>query len=356
MTNDTSLTTDITADNGFMTVQQDTALGYEGAQVCGLCHVDTHDGWLSTLHAGAFDTLKAAKMDKNASCIPCHTVGFGTPNGFVDEATTPHLVGVQCENCHGPASGHVKRLLKPNNEVDETRLPLRTKAAEMCGGCHTDAHHPTYEEWSSSVHGTTTIPAEEFADPTNGPPRMLTCGACHSAATRLALLQGVEDMQVNGITDASKFSPTMPSTQEASTTAITCVTCHDPHEKTAVARAQLRFPLASTVPYSYNTGTNFAANFNPNVQTCAQCHNMRGATWQSSGRPPHHSPQYNILIGNGGFVAGATNVPQSSHMEIETQCAQCHTHPQNSGRKSPKRRPITWDTNSHPASKRAAVP
>jgi hypothetical protein len=320
VTNANTLTAQIDSEIGFLSVQQTPAPDYAGAEACGRCHDDTHAEWMTTAHAGAFDTLKSIHMDKNPSCVVCHTVGYGTPNGFMDEATTPQLAGVQCENCHGPAAGHAAHPLDSHNQVDLTKIPVRTLSAEMCGGCHSDVHHPTYEEWSISVHGTTQIPAEEFADPTNGPPRMATCGACHSAATRVALLNEVEIHP-----NPPDFNPELPSTQEASTTPITCAACHDPHSKTD-AGAQLRFPLASKVPYSYSTATNFAANFNPDVQTCAQCHNMRGATWTGTSRPPHHSPQYNVLIGNGGYQAGVTNAPQSAHMDIETQCAQCHTH------------------------------
>ena len=319
VTNAQTFETPIDSEIGFLTVEQSPAPLYAGAERCGLCHYDTHEGWLTTRHAGALDTLKKIGMGNNASCLPCHTVGFGTPNGYKDEATTPHLAGVQCENCHGPAGAHASRPLD-NFGVVEARLPVKTLSGEMCGGCHTDAHHPTYDEWATSAHGTTEIPEEEFADPVSGPPRMLTCGACHSAATRLALLK-----ETLRNPDPTKFNPKMPSTQEASETPITCAACHTAHAKTDNP-AQLRFPLHSEIPYSYTTSTNFAANYNPQVQTCAQCHNMRGASWTGTSRPPHHSPQYNLLIGQGGFDAGVTNVPQSFHMKIENQCAQCHTH------------------------------
>ena len=315
-TNVTSMTAPIDGEIGFLTLQQDPAPSYAGAEKCSVCHYDSHGSWLTTRHANALQTLKNIKQDKNSACLACHTVGYGTPNGYVDEATTPHLAGVQCESCHGPADGHVTRLLDHNNQVDRTRIPLKTLAAEMCGGCHTDAHHPTYDEWATSGHGSLEIPEEEFASPETGPARMATCGACHSGATRLALLNGT----------LKGKAPVMPTTEEAAGTAITCAVCHAVHEKTENP-AQLRFPLHSEMPYSYTTATNFTANYNPQVQTCAQCHNMRGATWKGTSRPPHHSPQYNLLIGNGGYDAGITNVPQSAHMKIENQCAQCHTHP-----------------------------
>lgn len=316
VTNANNLTTALEGEVGILAVQQDPAPAYAGAKACLFCHSDYQGSWMETAHAGALQSLKAAHSDKNASCLPCHTIGYGSPNGYKDEETTPEFAGVQCESCHGPAAAHAK------HPLDKSKRPIKTLAAEMCGGCHTDAHHPTYDEFAKSAHGTTLIPEEEFADPTNGPPRMLTCGACHSAATRVALLNGVEEMNRYG----TPFSPEMPSTEEASTTAITCVACHDAHSKTEHG-AQLRFPIASKVPYSYLTATNFAANYNEQVQTCGQCHNLRGATWTGTSRPPHHSPQYNMLIGDGGFVAGSTNVPQSAHMDLTKQCAQCHTHP-----------------------------
>jgi hypothetical protein len=318
VTNTTTAVLPSDGEVGFLSVEQTPAPGYAGAEACGRCHDDTHADWLTTAHSGALDALKAIKMDKNSSCLPCHTVGYGTPNGYVDEATTPQLAGVQCENCHGPAAEHAAHPLDHNNQVDLTKIPIRTMSAEMCGGCHTGDQHPTYEEWSTSVHGTTQVPAEEFADPVSGPGRMTTCGACHSAATRVALMDAQE---INP--DPTTYSPVLPSTQVASTTPITCVTCHDPHFKTANG-AQLRFPMASKVFYSYSTSTNFAANFNDQVQTCGQCHNLRGGQWTDTSRPPHHSPQYNMLIGMGGYEAGITNVPQSLHMDVDTQCTHCH--------------------------------
>jgi hypothetical protein len=326
VTNATTLSAASSEDIAFFTVSQNPPPIYAGADKCGLCHYDTHQNWLTSRHAQAFQTLKDAHQDQNASCLPCHTVGYGSPNGFKDEATTPQFAGVQCENCHGPAGGHASSPLNEFDQVDQTKIPLQTYSAELCGGCHTDVHHPNYEEWAVSVHATTPVAEEEFSDPVNGPGRMLTCGACHSAATRVTLLHGVEQFPDPGDFQANITTNDMPSTVEAASTTITCVACHNPHLETGY-EPQLRFPRSSMMPYSYSTSTNFAANFNADVQTCGQCHNMRGAAWTDTSRPPHHSPQYNILIGNGGYEAGSTNAPQSAHMAIPDQCIQCHVHP-----------------------------
>lgn len=290
---------------------------YVGAARCGDCHPDAHESWMTTVHEGALDTLKAIHVDKNPTCLKCHTVGYGLPNGFKDESTTPHLAGVQCENCHGPGGAHVK---KP---TDKLRQPVISLTAKICGGCHQDVHHPTYEEWETTLHAEVTEGGLGMSNPDGSAviSRMNTCGACHSGAVRQAFVKAAEE--------AAEVEPgdppppvEYPTGTEAAHTGITCAVCHEPHS--AELPAQLRYPMASLTPYSYNTGTNFTSQYKPEINVCGQCHNMRGAAWTSSGRPPHHSPQYNILIGNGGYQGTNNTPPQSSHMQIDTQCAHCH--------------------------------
>jgi hypothetical protein len=268
---------------------------------------------MQTGHAKALESLKAIKQDKNSECLVCHTVGYGTPLGYQDEARTPHLAGVQCENCHGPGGSHVA------NVRDPSARPKVTVAAEVCGGCHNDFHHPTFDEWKLSRHATVT---EDVGDSIlqQGEPRMLACGICHSGAVRTALLQGLE-----------RPGTPLPSRQDAASFPITCAVCHESHgsapNTASSPPAQLRHPVSSTENYSYSTAatSSFASQYNPNIQLCGQCHNMRGARWQDTSRPPHHSPQYNLLIGQGGYDLGRPII--SAHGEFENQCVLCHTHP-----------------------------
>jgi hypothetical protein len=317
-----SLNVTLPGELGFFRVQSgrpvsDAATGgtlnYVGATACLDCHSQAHDTWAQTGHASALQTLKAVQQDKNSACLVCHTVGFGTPLGFKDEATTPHLAGVQCENCHGPGGNHVA------NVRDPSVRPKVTVAAEVCGGCHTDFHHPTFDEWKLSGH------AKPNADVSasillQGESRMLACGVCHSGAVRTALLEGLDHP-----------GTPLPSREDAAFFPITCAVCHDAHANmptpSKLPDPQLRNPVFSTKNFSYNTGTNttFAAQYDPNVQLCGQCHNMRGARWQDTSRPPHHSPQYNLVIGQGGFDLGKPSM--AAHGEIENQCVHCHTHP-----------------------------
>ena len=120
---------------------------------------------------------------------------------------------------------------------------------------------------------------------------MLSCGVCHSAPVREALLEQLEHP-----------STPLPSRVDAAYFPVTCAVCHDAHQNMAqppqLPNPQLRNPVYSTNNFSYDTSTNttFAAQYDPDIQLCAQCHNLRGAGWQDTSRSPHHSPQYNILI------------------------------------------------------------
>jgi hypothetical protein len=318
-TTELTLTVPMDASMGFLRVSGPAA-EYVGSDRCLLCHPEQHETWAQTKHAVAHQSLKNIGQGANAACLACHTVGYGFPTGFKDEATTPGMAGVQCENCHGPGKAHAS---KPS---DLTKRPISTRAGMMCGGCHNDAHHPTYDEWETAGHAE--VSAELVSgflntDVAAAQSRMRSCGACHSGAVRLAFL--------NGFVNAE--DPVYPEGAEAAEIGITCAVCHDPHSKTANP-GQLRNPLASMTPFSYSTSTNtsFAKQYGEGgkeVNLCGQCHNARGAQATDTSRPPHHSPQYNVLIGGIGVLN--TNIaavaPQSPHRDITTQCVHCHTHP-----------------------------
>ena len=293
---------------------------YAGAAVCLECHEDIHTTVSATRHAGAF----ANAPDGQAYCLACVTVGYGLPTGFIntnDARSLNQLTGVQCENCHGPAANHAAN---PEDFVVRPRVEL---AATVCGGCHTGTERSQYDEWLTSGHAT-------VSEPDMNPN---TCGRCHIGPARLAMLK-------------EKLVP-----QNDHTVAVGCAVCHDPHatrvfanvlngvhtnvvggftvvitntQLGAVYTSQLRNPLSSTNDYFLTTADVFSSKYDPNINVCAQCHNHRGASWASSTRPPHHSPQYNILLGTIGELetgsVTATNAVPGTHHLAEKQCVGCH--------------------------------
>ncbi|MEI8290400.1 MAG: PKD domain-containing protein [Verrucomicrobiota bacterium] len=120
---------------------------YSGSGSCSSCHGATYDKYYGTAHASALSTLQNIGMGSNPSCIPCHTVGYGQQSGYTDSTATPHLANVGCESCHGPAGWH--------KDYDHNNIhPAVSIDPAICGNCHQDSHHPTYEEYSETKHAT----------------------------------------------------------------------------------------------------------------------------------------------------------------------------------------------------------
>ena len=338
-----NLTTTITKlySNAFFRVSG-PAPHYAGYQVCIGCHNNICRYETNTEHAIAFSnpTFVAAGGQTNANCLACHTVGYGLPTGFVSAAATPKLAGVQCENCHGPAANHAA------NPDDFTVIPRVDIAATVCGGCHNSTSvypvAPTFMEWSASGHGA--VVPDVLSSMASSANNISSCGRCHSGSARLALLAG----QNPAVTLTNDFN-----------VAITCAVCHDPHAVTAwtnglngvitfnnpltgnatvitntalgaVYTNQLRCALASTNDFFLKTSDVFTNVYNPNINVCAQCHNDRGTAWTDTSRPPHHSPQYNMLLGTVGELAtGTTPGLPATHSRLEMQCVACHMQPAN---------------------------
>ncbi len=315
---------------------------YAGAMACAECHGNIYNTQTNTPHAQAFANLQRIHQDTNPTCLPCHTVGYGLPTGFTNALQTPLLAGVQCVNCHGPAGTHQA------NPAYPPAVPRDDVAAQVCGGCHSReltpasvvAHHPmgfSFEDWSASPHGT--VVPDALQSMARSASSITTCGRCHSGSAREALLEGENP----SVTVSNDYD-----------VAITCAVCHDPHQTYVwtnnlngviaftnqlsptqapytftnnvlgmVYTNQLRSPLASL--QDYHASGNFATNYNASINICAQCHNDRGAAWTDTSRAPHHSPQYNMLLGTVGVLVDGTtpNFP-SAHSRLEMQCVECH--------------------------------
>ncbi len=262
---------------------------YVGADTCAQCHVGPHGTWTSTIHASALANITPF-ANTNPACLPCHTVGFGLPSGFVDEATTPHLAGVQCENCHGPGSDHVNAAHTTNIAIDKT--------SELCGNCHTDSHHPTIDEWTTSGHATA-----------SGNAHYGSCNACHKPLG--------DDPNTGLHLD------------------VECVACHNSHAQTGNDTvpnpphdSQLLHPeTASPIPSNVITDATDPARFN----LCGQCHHSRGRVWTATSRGPHHSLQANVYLGEMPMPVGEEATPLapntvSDHAGLALQCNTCHMY------------------------------
>jgi hypothetical protein len=119
---------------------QDPVDHFVGGDVCARCHAAEAAQWATTGHSVAWETLVRERKDSTPECIPCHSVGYRQPGGFRDAARTPHLVNVQCENCHGMGTLHDRQ--------GEARTPV---GEETCRGCHNAERHPGFDYARSIV-------------------------------------------------------------------------------------------------------------------------------------------------------------------------------------------------------------
>ncbi len=193
------------------------------------------------------------------NCAYCHTTGFDPDRGrWKDD-------GVQCEDCHGPASAHVDLAKDASrNPSDEELAAIRGAIyrgadPQVCGQCHSQGESPDghpypvgytpgatlsdfftlvpndsgdhwwlsghgsqqnmqYNEWLTSTHATslTDMQASDYAAD--------KCLACHSQDARQVAgeIAQVEAGDRDG-------APLDPVTLADAQWGVTCTTCHNQH-------------------------------------------------------------------------------------------------------------------------------
>ena len=130
---------------------------YTGTKACSACHFKQFMTWKKTKHATDAFAKLPAKYKTDATCLICHSTGFGTATGFKDEASTPTLAGTTCEACHGPGSKHVetakpftsKKKLDPDEEKLVRGTIYKVLPQNVCIRCHAaqvHKEHPKYDK------------------------------------------------------------------------------------------------------------------------------------------------------------------------------------------------------------------
>jgi len=129
--------------------QQSGQSPFVGEAVCQACHEKEHKIWFDSQHAIAYESLENVDKAFDPACIQCHTVGFDQPGGFFDMNVTGHLMGVQCESCHGAGRAHVEAA--GSKALPNTDWPKE----KTCAQCHTQPHSPGFDfgrYWPKIAH------------------------------------------------------------------------------------------------------------------------------------------------------------------------------------------------------------
>ena len=294
---------------------------YAGVEDCEECHSDLVSGWKDTGHGkdftpgGSFPAVNYGSADENFSgnCAVCHVVGLGdTKSGGFDpeerwdstENTTEqqvgnsHLIGIQCEACHGPASDHILeaegvycsdcKMLPDDDNGHSGRGAAFAKwygipsVEESCmqngdSGCHSSGSHDRYTEWKASAHSNQDQLDARSAD--QDPIGLNSyCARCKSPSQY--------DPQITKPEYAREYSP-------GKWHGIGCGDCHDSHAN------EYDHQLKTTVE-----------------EACTACHTNE-MTEPSPGEEPHHSQKE----GFGGYLG--IGVEGSKGMAGVT-CVDCH--------------------------------
>ncbi|HEY1861932.1 MAG TPA: multiheme c-type cytochrome [Gemmataceae bacterium] len=145
---------------------------YVGSSACQSCHKEAFKIWMGSNHAHAYKTLverakRPSLRQYDGECVVCHTIGFKDQAGFVDETTTPKLINVGCESCHGPGSPHLEdnydkeilALMNPDKaKPDETEIQKKRRTLRLqdfCRKCHDQENDVNWDfdkRWPDIVH------------------------------------------------------------------------------------------------------------------------------------------------------------------------------------------------------------
>ena len=267
------------------TADQSEAI-YVGSDTCNTCHSTQYDYWDDTSHGTDFATewiYHGNLTNKYTHCgdsmLPCHTIGYNqidkggySPAYAWDSTENANLLGIGCENCHGPASVHTGSM-----DADDINQVV-DQYAGSCGGttdagCHADNRqygNGTILGWSGTAHA---LEAPEYA-------QSLDCSHCMSTEGAIAKMDGTP----------------LTELPESVTWKQTCAACHDPHpDETNTNDYQLRVS---------------------EEEICEVCH----YTTSELGDEDIHHPTKEMREGTAGI-----DVADISYMS-DVSCVECHMY------------------------------
>ncbi len=270
---------------------------------CAKCHTTGWDqnadngnfGYLA--HQSGYDTAWSATFtpDNGEYLIPQgdQTAWNLLNSSPFNDALNASTIG--CEECHGPASGHI-------TTADPTKISVSLDAG-VCLQCH-DAppHHTIGTYYVTSVH---------YKFPDGEHTARSSCFPCHSGA---AYVKYVANPTNPGYATSDGDVP------------ISCATCHDPHDSTNYG---LRIMSNITLLNGYQVTKG------GNGQMCMRCHQARHVGNTSiTDQAPYYgffnhfepmAPQTDMLFGQNAYEFGDTTLAGlNTHANVPNACVTCH--------------------------------
>ncbi len=228
--------------------------------------------WLD-LHAGE---------TKPSDCGRCHSTGYvaGAPNPNPGLVGTWELEGVQCEACHGPASGHVGFPFSN---------PLVDPSAKACGKCHSNGDLSQVLAADGFLR-----PNSQYNELLAGPHRTRFCTECHDPHARGDLSFRIECTDCH--THAAMASPKafQGLGRRHLDHGVRCIDCHMPYVVKSSAshgpwKADLRSHLFEITlnpdAKMFKAGGTLAKGKLTAGYACLGCHVEVADKWTKKGKP-----------------------------------------------------------------------
>lgn len=341
-----------------------------GVAACTVCHTaggfapDMFTPWAQSGHAQILSQNVNAGGHYSSACFDCHTVGFGTGAGGIDEQSdyaamlagvfshsgspvanplnwktildtypnTARMANIQCEDCHGPQT------VTGQNHTDAAIVKVRASLdSGVCGRCHGEpARHGRYQEWSISGHANFTVAIGEGLDAAGA--IRSSCASCHTAQGALQYFAQLKGGNASRTLTAASLA-NMAGLSVDNVEPQTCAVCHEPHFPGTVSAA-----TNDVAPRIMNDTPLLPGGFKAvgvgKGAVCITCHNSRnGEQVSGSGivglhedgdalwgtltafAAPHEACQGDVLMGrNAYFVSGV----RGAHSNLPNACTNCH--------------------------------
>jgi predicted CXXCH cytochrome family protein len=167
----------------------------------------------------SFVSYHAGEENLATPCVACHTTGYnqaGNQDGLQGLVGSWALDGIQCEECHGPGSLHVRGPRGIAMKID--------RDGEKCRQCHTSTTEPI-----QAHDGLISVTGEQPYDLFAGKHNVIDCTTCHNPHQGVVQLRKTQAATTRVLCqDCHPQQATYQNNAKHASLQLACTNCHMP--------------------------------------------------------------------------------------------------------------------------------
>ena len=223
----------------------------------------------------------AGEKEKPYNCGPCHTTGYqpeGNQDGLPGLVGTWTEPGIRCEECHGPGSNHVADPIGVALKID--------RDAEACGACHVRGGPEAINAKGGFIKH-----HEQYEEYFQTKHRALSCVTCHDPHEGVIPARKAGTATVRVECESCHFQEAKNQASPAMKVMVECIDCHMPRiTKSAVGDAaaftgDIRTHLWAIDPDATAQFSEDGSTANPQITldfACKSCHRPGGTATEKT--------------------------------------------------------------------------